>query len=68
MRISGASGHYSAVVKMSDGKEVTVHVGDHLSDGSTVLGITASSVAFKKDDAVRQVRISGMDVVYGQAL
>jgi type IV pilus biogenesis protein PilP len=68
VRIFGVDGRYGAIVKMPDGQSVTVHTGDKLSDGSMVLNITASSIALKKGDTVHQIRMSGMEVVYGQSL
>jgi hypothetical protein len=62
--IAGTDGHYSAIVQ---GK--TVHVGDTLPDGSSVIAITAKQVEVKqKGGTVRWLKVHGVDEVYGHSL
>lgn len=63
-RISGADGHYTAVI---GGK--SLRTGDNLSDGSTIVGISAKEVTTKsKDGTVRQLKVKGVDEVFGSSL
>ena len=62
-QITGADGHYSAIIQ---GK--TVHVGDTLADGSTVVSIATKEVTVKKDGTIKQLKIKGVDEVYGHTL
>jgi hypothetical protein len=47
LRINGIDGSYSAQLSSAMDEKTTVHVGDKLSDGSTVTGITASTVSVR---------------------
>lgn len=63
-RVSGADGHYTAIVQ---GK--VFRVGDSLPDGSTVTAIAAKQVTTKaKDGAIKQLKIKGVDEIYGHTL
>lgn len=63
-RIIGAGGHYMAVVQ---GK--TVRAGDKLSDGSSVVSITARDVEVKsRGGTLRHLKIKGVDQVFGPTL
>ena len=46
-RVQGASGHYIAYLKVGE-KDVRVHVGDKISDGSVVTDITSQSVTLTR--------------------
>lgn len=46
-RINGIDGSYTAQLSSATDEKTTVHVGDKLSDGSTVTGITASTVSVR---------------------
>ena len=50
LRIAGAEGKYSAVLKSPGGESKTVHVGDQLSNGSVIKWISASSVVIEGKD------------------
>ena len=67
-RIMGRNGRYSAVVKMSDDKTRTVQVGDHLPNGDTVLGITATEVELGRGSNHQSLHIKNVDTVFGNAL
>ncbi len=63
-RISGADGHYTATVQ---GK--SVRIGDVLSDGSTVISISAKQVETKsKDGSVHELKVKGVEQVFGHTL
>jgi hypothetical protein len=63
-RVSGTDGHYEALIQ---GK--FLRVGDNLSDGSTIVSITPKNVATKaKSGTVRQMRVNGVEEVYGPSL
>ena len=63
-RISGADGHYSAVVGGKTGR-----VGDSLGDGTSVIAISAKEVSTKaKDGAVLHMKVHGVDEVFGHTL
>jgi len=63
-QISGADGHFTAIIS---GK--TVRVGDHLSDGSTIVAITAQQVTAKaKGGALNQLKVNGVNEVHGRVL
>jgi hypothetical protein len=64
-RITGSVGHNSAVLSVN-GQEKVVHVGDHLSDGSLVVDITATGIELRRDGTTRHVQIKDVDVVYGR--
>ena len=63
-RISGVDGNYKATIQ---GKVVSV--GDSLADGSTVTMIASKQVTTKsKDGAVHQLKVKGVDEVFGRTL
>lgn len=62
--ISGVDGHYSATIQ---GK--TVRIGDNIADGSTVTGISPKEVTVKsKDGSVHQLKVKGVDQIFGSRL
>lgn len=64
LRISGASGRYSAMVQSSDGSEQMVRVGDKLSDGSKVLGISRKGVTFKAGSKKRTIQVKDAGTLF----
>lgn len=50
-RINGVDGNYTAMLSDANDEKTSVHVGDKLSDGSTVTGITASTVQLRGPNA-----------------
>ena len=67
-RIMGRNGQYSAIIKMSDEKTRTVEAGEHLPDGSTVLGITATEVDIERGNVRQSLHIKNVDTVFGNSL
>lgn len=63
-RISGANGNFTARIQNKD-----VHIGDHLSDGATVVAINAQQVSIKnKDGSLHQLKVNGIDEIFGRTL
>jgi hypothetical protein len=63
-RVIGADGHYAAVIL-----DKTVRVGDTMSDGSSVVGISPKGVETRsKDGTLHHMKVKGVDQVYGGTL
>lgn len=63
-RVIGADGHYAAVIQ-----DKTMYVGDTLPDGSVIVSISSRAVETKlKDGSMHQMRVKGVDEVYGHSL
>ncbi|MDX2027612.1 MAG: hypothetical protein SFW62_03135 [Alphaproteobacteria bacterium] len=67
-RVIGSTGHYSAVIKMSDGQLETGRVGDRLSDGSVISKVTMKEVELKQGAAKRTtLRVKNVNTVVGSS-
>ncbi len=67
-RVVGVGGHYEAVLALSGGQTKTVHVGDKLSDGSLVTGISSDSVTVSQQGKTHEYEVKGVDKIYGRSL
>ncbi|MDD3029182.1 MAG: type IV pilus biogenesis protein PilP [Alphaproteobacteria bacterium] len=67
LRISGAGGRYTALLKFSNGDMRAVKVGDRLSDEETIRSITASSVRVGGKGGGYTLQIKNVDVVFSAA-
>ena len=65
VRVSGASGKYSAQIKDLDGQTKTVKVGDKLADGGTVDLISRDGVTFTSTDHKKKtVQVKDINTVF----
>jgi len=65
LRISGASGHYTAQIKEMDGAPKRVNVGDKLLDGSTVNAISRQGVTLTSNNKNRTIQVKDINTVFG---
>jgi hypothetical protein len=66
-RIIGGAGRYSAIIKTTDGQNKTIQVGDKLSEGSTVVGITSAGVELDQNGKTRMVHVKNVNTVFGDS-
>jgi type IV pilus biogenesis protein PilP len=64
-RILGSDGHFVALMKTPDGQSKPVHVGDHLSDGSSVSGITSKGVVLDENGSKHVIPVKNIDTIFG---
>ncbi len=64
IRVMGASGHYAALIKDAEGSETQVRIGDKLTDGSKVKGISRKGVTIKNGKKIRTVKIKDVGAIF----
>jgi type IV pilus biogenesis protein PilP len=64
VRIFGTNGKYTAVLKFTGENVKMLKIGDKVSDGETVRGITSSSVEIGGKEKSYTLRVKNVDVVY----
>ena len=65
-RIEGSNDHYLAFVKEGDTVR-QVQTGDHLNDGSLVLGVSPRGIELKRDGTSRMVQVKDVQAVFSEA-
>lgn len=63
-RIFGAAGRYVATLKVDDGTPQIVRVGDKLTDGSEVVGISEKGVTLLHDKKRRTISVRNVNTIF----
>jgi type IV pilus biogenesis protein PilP len=64
-RIMGASGHYVALIKIGEGKQQQVRVGDKTADGSIVQAITDEGVTLLRGKKEQTIQVKDVSAIFG---